>query len=39
MNSTIHKSSAIQHFEHDNAINIHNRIILKLDFYMGLSYM
>ena len=36
MNPTLNKSSALQHFEHGNAIENHKRIMFA--FYMGLPH-
>ena len=37
MSPTLNRSSALQHFECDNVVEIRNKIIL--DFYLGLPHM
>jgi len=37
MSPTLNRSSALQHFQHDNAVEIRNRIMF--DFYPGLSQL
>ena len=39
MSPALNGSSVIQRFEHSNAIEIRNRILLTFDFYMGLPHM